>query len=253
MDPYIEGQQWEDFHTDFITGIRAALLPQLRPRYVARIEKRIYLEREPDDEVRPIRPDVAVIRTTLVPAGPPVGSAAPSPPFSIPLMMPEEHREAFLEVRLRETGELVTVIEVLSPTNKRRHSDGWREYHSKRDAVLRSPVHLVELDLLRGGERVPTARPLPPGDYYVLVSREQRRPMADVWPFTIQDSLPNIPIPLIEADGDVALDLQAVFTTVYDRAGYDYSLDYRHGTVPPLDEEEARWSEARLRDAGQLD
>src|SRR5690348_12978969 len=99
MDPYIEGQQWEDFHTDFITGIRAALLPLLRPKYVARLERRVYLERPPEQEVRSIRPDVAVVRTLPASAsGGAQGNGAPVPPFSIPLMIPEERREAFIEV-----------------------------------------------------------------------------------------------------------------------------------------------------------
>jgi hypothetical protein len=89
--------------------------------------------------------------------------------------MPERVREAFLTIRERETMEVVTVIEVLSPGNKQAGSDGRREYLRKRRDVLLSATHLVELDLLRGGERLPTIEPLPPGDYYAFVCRRQHR------------------------------------------------------------------------------
>jgi hypothetical protein len=42
------------------------------------------------------------------------------------------------------------------------------------------------------------------------------------------------------------LDLQAIFTTVYDRAGYDYSLDYRHTLMPPLSEADQVWAQQLL-------
>jgi hypothetical protein len=105
--------------------------------------------------------------------------------------MPEEVREAYLEVRRRGTRELVTVIEVLSPTNKRPGSTGRAEYLAKRRTVLLSAAHLAEVDLLRGGERMPTAEPLPAADYSLLVSRALRRPMAEVWPFTRRDPIPS--------------------------------------------------------------
>jgi hypothetical protein len=243
MDPYIEGQLWEDFHVAFYTEVRSALVPQLQPRYVAVIERRVYLEHTPDPETLVIIPDVTVAKERYSLARPEsAGVAVLTEPVRVPLRMPERIREAYLEICLRATHEVVTVIEVLSPGNKRVGSDGQREYLAKREAVLLSSVHLVELDLLRGGERVPMAAPTPPADYYALVSREQRRPTADVWPIQLRSPLPGIPIPLAGSDPDVALDLQAVFDRAYDRSGYQYSLSYRHGTVPPLRDEDAAWA-----------
>jgi len=199
MDPFIEGQDWEDFHTGFIAELSAALVPHVRPKYVVRKERRVYLP------------------------------------------MPEERREAFLTLRERETMEVVTVIELLSPANKRHGGDGRREYLSKRESILGSTTHLVELDLLRGGERLPTVEPLPPGDYYAFVCR-QRRYQAEVYAWTLREPLPAVRIPLAGDDPDVTIDLEEVFTSTYDRAGYDYSLDYTRPIRPPLPERDASWA-----------
>jgi hypothetical protein len=142
--------------------------------------------------------------------------------------------------------EVVTVIEVLFPGNKRVGSDGQREYLRKRGDVLLSATHLVELDLLRGGERLPTIEPLPPGDYYAFVCRRQRRFQAEVYAWLLPQPLPPIPVPLAEADADIVLDLQAICTTVYDCAGYDYSLNYRQTIAPPLSDAEQAWAQQLL-------
>ena len=103
-------------------------------------------------------------------------------------------------------------------------------------------THLVELDLLRAGERLPTLDPLPPADFYVFVSRAPRRPHAEVFPWTLRRRLPTIAVPLADSDPDISLDLQRAFTTVYDRAGYDYALDYQRPVEPPLAEADAAWA-----------
>ena len=137
--------------------------------------------------------------------------------------------------------DVITVIAVLSPGNKRANSDGRREYLRKREEVLLSDTHLVELDLLRGGARLPTLQLLPPGDYYVFVCRRQQRFQAAVYAWELRRPLPPIPVPLAETDPDAVLDLQALFTTVYARAGYDYSLNYRRTIAPPLSEGDRVW------------
>jgi len=164
--------------------------------------------------------------------------------------MPERKREAFLTIRERESMAVVTIIEVLSPGNKRPSSDGRREYLSKRESVLQSAIHLVELDLLRGGECLPTIELLPPADYYVFVCRAERRPKAEVYGWLLRQRLPTIPIPLAEADPDVTLDLQSIVNTVYDRAGYDYSLDYHRHFEPPLSDADAIWVQQLLAGVG---
>jgi hypothetical protein len=44
MDPFIESQIWEDFHHALIEVIRESLIPHTRPRYVVRVEERVYVE-----------------------------------------------------------------------------------------------------------------------------------------------------------------------------------------------------------------
>jgi hypothetical protein len=115
---------------------------------------------------------------------------------------------------------------------------------TKRSGLLRSPVHFVEIDLLRGG------RPLPPedrpgGPYSVVVSRAGMRPQADFWPFGLHDPLPTVPIPLKAADGDARLDLRAILDRVYDESGYGYFL-YHHEPDPPLIGEEERWARSLI-------
>ncbi len=238
MDPFFEGQRWPDFHHRLISAIADALTPALRPRYEARIEERVYVERESDLAIGVVRPDISIVQETPQNGG---GMATIAPPARLAIAMPVEHREAFIEIRIVPSGELVTVIEVLSPANKRAGSDGRSEYLRKRQAVLGSRVHLLELDLLRGGQRMPMADPLPPADFYVIASRARTRPVADVWHFALRDPLPVVGVPLAGGDPDLALDLQAEFTSIYDRAGYDYTLRYQQEVAPPLAPEDTEW------------
>lgn len=198
MDPFLEFQEWEDFHTRWNIVVSDLLAPRVEPRYIVRVERRAYAE----------------------------------------LPMPQHRREVYLVIRLRETMEAVTVLETLSPPNKRGGGDGRREYLEKRLAVLQTPSHLVELDLLRGGLRLPMITPLPPADYYAIVSRRERRPSAAVYAWSLRHPLPTIPVPLKAGDSDVPLDLQAAFNIVYDRARYDLSLDYNSDLQLPPDEQE---------------
>jgi hypothetical protein len=250
MDPFIEGQKWEDFHHEIISVVRESLVPRVRPRYEVSVEERVYVERQTNGRRGLIIPDVTVLgpesRETpskeAVAAVPAVAVA----PVVLTLPMPEHKREAFLTIRERETMEVVTVIEVLSPDNKRPGADGRREYLRKRETVIESDAHLIELDLLRGGERLPTVETPPPADYYAFVSRANRRPKVEVYPWTLRQPLPTIPVPLASDDPDVLLDLQSIFNTVYDRAGYDYSLDYRRPIEPPLSETDVTWAQQLL-------
>jgi hypothetical protein len=243
MDPFLELQEWEDFHYSLNAAIRDALSPRLAPRYLVRAERRVYVEFPGDPDPLFYRPDVTVIWTGEAAGGTAVATEPTTSlkPFECELPMPEERRETYLLIRLQETMEVVTVLETLSPANKRPGGDGRREYLKKRESLLQSPSHLVELDLLRGGARLPMMSPLPPADYYAIVSRRQRRPAAAVYAWTIRDRLPTLPVPLKAGDPDVPLDLQAVFTTVYDRARYDLSLNYSLDLQPPLGDDATAW------------
>lgn len=156
-----------------------------------------------------------------------------------------------VEIRDMHERRLVTSIEVLSPSNKR--GDGREEYLAKRRRVLLGTAHLIEIDLLRKGQRLPMKEPLPPAPYYAYVGRFEIRPVTDVWPISLERALPQIPIPLLAEDPDVMLDLQLALTTVYDLSDYDLEIDY---TKPPdmsFSPKEAAWSDwsdSHLRSVG---
>jgi hypothetical protein len=153
-------------------------------------------------------------------------------------------------VEVREVGtlRLVTAIEILSPSNKQPGHDACEEYLRKRRALLRSEAHLIEIDLLRGGQRPPLERPVPPAPYYVTLSRASRRPRVEVWPIQLRDKLPTLPVPLLHPDPDAPLDLAGVVAAVYGRGAYARLIDYRQPPPPPsLSDAEAAWLDERLR------
>ena len=249
MDPFIEGYEWEDFHINLITAIQSTLVPKLRPDYAIRAEKRIYIE-NPYDDPRLIRPDLTIIRDPLGLRGsrsPARSSSAMLEPVERTLPGPVDIEETYLVIRHLETSEVITVIELLSPSNKRANAEGREEYLAKREEILRSKTNLVEIDLLRGGLRLPTVEPLPPGDFFAFVCRARRRRKVDVYAWPLNHPLPTIPIPLATDDREVPLDLQAVFDTVYDRAGYDYTINYTQPIVPTLNESDTAWASALLK------
>ncbi|MGD1909007.1 MAG: DUF4058 family protein [Leptolyngbyaceae cyanobacterium] len=236
MDPYLEQPTfWSAFHSRLIVAIADALSPKLRPRYYIEVETRIYKDAGellvgiPDGVVlsrsqgsSADRGDAPAIETAV---------AAKSRPQQVTLPMPVEIKERYLEVREAGTDAVITVIEVLSPKNKRQGS-GRTAYGTKRQAILTSTSHLIELDLLRGDDPLPMAGADSLGHYHVLVSRSSRRPQADLYGFKVQEPLPVFPLPLKGSDEFIEVDLAQIFSGVYDRASYDLRIDY--GQPPPL-------------------
>jgi len=151
----------------------------------------------------------------------------------------EEIRETYIKILHGPDRSLVSVLELLSPTNKA--DIGFGDYLSKRGALLRQRVHLVELDLLIGGTRVHTARPLPGGHYYAIVARWDRRPDAEVYAWTIRDRLPEIRVPLKVPDPDIRVDLAPVFATAFERGRYVRSLRYERNPEVPVVPEDIAW------------
>ena len=235
VDPYIEAHDyWQDFHHRFLTYACDAISEVLPRTYFAQLGEKLRLAEIPGRASRLTLPDVTVLKRDRPALGTNVreskGSrAAVLEPVSVPLpSVFMEVRDAWIEIRQGSRQKAIASIEVLSPTNKA--GAGFAEYLLKRRKSIRQKIHLVEIDLLLRGDRLPMGKPLPPGDYFALVSRAEKRPDSDVYAWTIRDPLPSIPIPLAAPDPDVILDLAAVFNITYDRARYAELLDY---SVPP--------------------
>jgi len=246
MDPHIEGQIWKDFHGAFLYELRAELVRQVRPGYEVLAQEDVYVEYAEERPRRTIEPDLLISG-----AAPRAGRSAtetvspPSVPIPLPALALDEERHTYLEIRRMPGRRLVTVLELLSATNKQPGDKARQRYLEKRRDIQASSVHLVELDLLRGGVRLPMEEPLPPAAFYMLVSRWERRPIADVTGLSLRAPLPGLVVPLLDTDTAV-VDLQGVFESVYGRGGYDYVLDYSTPAVPPLDEEDGVWAAARV-------
>lgn len=246
MDPYLEGSEWGSLHVALCAEIARQLAPQLRPRYIVRTMRRFVTDSEEDVAISagPMYPDVGVTPRSIGEAV----SAWGEPPLHMTLALVAPEPRVAVEIRDASGHGLVTALELLSLANKR--GDGRAEYLARRQRLLHSAVHLVEIDLLRSGRRLPLREPLPPAAYFAYVSRADQRPVAEVWPIRLEQPLPTIPIPLRAPDPDAALDLQAALTAVYDDLGYDLAIDYRQPPEVPLDAEAAQWARRRLQDAG---
>ncbi|MBM84227.1 MAG: hypothetical protein CMJ78_27040 [Planctomycetaceae bacterium] len=241
MDPFIEGQFWSDFHLEMIASLRAALVPQLRPKYIANVERNVFLIKDLGEYGRQIVPDVHVVQVDEAwdSSVSSASTATLAGPLTFTLPMSVEQPQAGIRIIDREQRRVVTAIEVLPPWNKT--GDGRQQYLEKRDELLASSTNLVEIDLLRGGQRLPTIEELPKRDFFAFVSRYRRLPNTHVYAWMLRDGMPSLPIPLADDDPDVTLDLQLAFNTTYERAGYDYSLNYKQAVKPSLSDADQSW------------
>jgi hypothetical protein len=239
MNPYLEQESvWHDFHERFCTVAAELLTGQVRPNYIVKIDEQVYIhELQAGSHHLLGRADVAVSR----PHGEkPAGSSVAVLEAPARVRLPEVDVESlsFLEIRDRESWQLVTAVELLSYSNKYAGPDR-DQYLAKRGRLLASAAHLVEIDLLRGGPRLP-CEGLPDCAYYALVSRVEERFQAGVWPIQLRDRLPVIPIPLRAPHGDAHLDLQQILDRIYDAAGYEDYI-YRGQPHPRLAPDDAAW------------
>lgn len=245
MNLYLEQEDvWLDFHDSMLPAIRDAVTPQVRPDYIVKIEQQVFIH-EPDaneliflgkGDVRLSQGRHARTRS----GGAATATAAPTR-IRIPSVQFEQH--LFLEIRDRKNRELVTVLEMLSPANKKSGPDR-EQYLAKRGKLLRGNVHFIEIDLLRGWPRMPM-EPEIACDYCILVSRVEERPEASLWPLKLRDRLPKLPIPLRAPRPDANVDLQQILNDVYDRAGYADYL-YEDLPVPRLSRRDASWAKSLL-------
>lgn len=255
MDPYLEGPMWSMFHNSLIEELARQLTPLLWPRYKVRPGERVVVAAPDPVETIPPRdrlPDVGVFaaRGNSDKPLPSVDSPMEAGPLILEIeAAPPSVVQTFLEIRAADGGQLVTAIEVLSPTNKR--GPGASEYRTKRREILASETHFIEIDLLRVGERFPVAGPLPSVPYFVILSRSNLRPRIEVWPISIDAVLPRVPIPLLAGDPDSELDLQLAVRSVYDLYHYDADINYLRPPSLPLPLEQTEWAEKLLQEAGR--
>jgi len=228
----------------------------MRPRYHARIGERVYILEPP----HALYPDVLLIgHPVREPALVDVYTQAPAvavaeEELQAPVILtlpPVEHREPFIEIVHAAGGEVVTVIEVLSPANKT-SGEGHRLYHRKQQEVLNSAAHLVEIDLLAEGLHTVAISEegkasLASHRYLISVNRAPDKYRFEVYPIPLQHRLPRFGVPLREPDPDVALYLQAVFTQCYDNGGYADFVDYRQPPPVTLSPEDAAWVDGLLK------
>jgi Protein of unknown function (DUF4058) len=245
MDPYLEASTiWPNVHTSLMTIFQEQLNPLLAPKYLAELETQVVIDHL-DDDVQIVRPDVSLTTPQEETGSPSVVAVAEPRPIRLRVPLDIPTRLVSVYIRQRQTETLVAVIELLSPVNKRR-GEGRTEYLEKRRAFLRARVHLIEIDLLRSYPRMPFDDPLPPSDYLVMVAKAGERPHCSVWPISVRQPLPTIPIPLLDPDPPVPLALGPSLCTAYERARYDLRVDYRQPPMPPLTPDDAAWAEALL-------
>jgi hypothetical protein len=217
MDPYLESPSlWPDVHNRLINIFAEQISSLLPPRYVAELETQLVIDDRINDPISAV-PDVTITETKPAPT-----------------------RITSIYVKRIEGDELVTIIELLSPSNKR-HGKDRQKYVQKLFHFYETGVHLVEIDLLRQGARVPLVG-LPKTDYLAMVSRTYDRPNCDVWPIGLREPLPVLPIPLLRPDRDMPLDLAKALRTAYERAHYERRINYNAPATPPLKSKDATWA-----------
>jgi hypothetical protein len=263
MDPYLESSGvWEDFHHHLISEIQNAVTARLPANYVARAGERSYVVLFSSEDLdlhwhriqsdvgitQPVEAAVATARASGLSTS---GTATDDEPVTMHAFVEAEFREAFIEIStLSPERKLVTTIEVLSPSNKRPGTEGWRQYLRKRQAHLDREANLVEIDLLRGGQRMPMREEWPASPYYVLTCWKRSAPACKVWPAFFDRPLPKLTVPLTPPDADLTLDLQPMVDAIYDRSRYAADVDYRRPCRPALDERTVAWLAERLNQRG---
>jgi hypothetical protein len=263
MDPWME-TFWEDVHQRALTYAADALQEQLPPGLRARLQERVYVE-TPVERLREIAPDVRVVEHPRLPnvrhvAKPPAGDesdggVAVAEPIFVKVAPDDEVVESAIDiVDTRAGSRLVTAIELLSRSNKRPGA-GMVKYRQKQAEVVAARANLVEIDLLRGGQRVLLCPPenIPPDyrtPYQVCVYRAANPTGCEVYDVPLRQRLPIIRVPLRDGDDDATLDLQALIRRTYHNAAYDF-LDYAAEPVPPLPPEDAAWADDLLKRAGK--
>jgi hypothetical protein len=253
MDPYLE-QYWQDVHASLMIYARDQLEEQLPGNMIARVEERIVFEIEGARE-RWVYPDVKILEREG--RGFPGGAVATPIAVADPVIVEyqgEPTTETYINILEAGPGQrLVTVIEILSLTNKLA-GEGQRRYRQKQVELCDAGVSLVEIDLLRRGERVTSVPPklLPKRvrtTYQVCVRRGWTPWRWEIYPVPLQSRLPGIRIPLRQKDEDIRLDLQAIVDLAYRKGRYGATIAYDAPPEAPLTRQDGKWIRTVLKKA----
>lgn len=254
MNPYLETRGlWPEAHNRLIGAIAAFLRRNLPLRYSVTTEERVAIGHNPPEDThrRYGIPDVVISGAAPHPA--PGRTRRETGPAAVSVVIPETYqtRQQFLTVREQSRVHAVTVLEILSPSNKYRGS-GRREYNDKRLRILESATHLVEIDLVRVGDPLPVEGYDGDAAYRILVSRNESRPMAELYPFGLQSAIPDIVLPLLDDTDEPILRLGEFVNDIYLQGYYGVGtlIDYNEDPAGPLSDDDRRWLDGLLRDQG---
>ncbi|MFO0844385.1 MAG: DUF4058 family protein [Gemmataceae bacterium] len=209
MDPYLEDEAlWPAFHHQMVMCLYQTLLPGLVERYRARVCQRRYVTEQ-------------ALFTSI---------------------LREERQEDLLEVRQRNDGRLITLVEVVSPANKTTQA-GRAAYLEKRREGRSAGASLVEIDLvLQGQPTLDFSRDgLPEWDYAVTVTRSTQPDRYEIYTATLQKRLPRFRLPLASDDRDTVLDLHTVFSRCYEQGDFAAKIDYGRDPSTVLDDDDRKW------------
>jgi len=254
MDPYLESH-WGDIHQRIITYSSDALQRALPDDLLARVEERVYVESDEGVRLWSIGPDTRIheLKGTSVASSLSSNGVAVAEPQIFMKEQAEEITEGSIVIREADGARVITIIEFLSPANKA-GGEGTRLYKQKQADVLRSESSLVEIDLIRDGQRVlmlrPHRIPFEFRDYYLAcICRGWRPQQIELYAISLRERLPALPIPLRPHEAPIALDLQAILDQCYENGRYS-KLDYRRPCEPTLKREDLVWAEDLLKEAG---
>lgn len=256
MNPYLEDPRlWTGFHQWFITSLASHMNAQFPPNYVANVETRVYIEKA--ETLRLITPDILLSQMTPSASASASRAALADPPYKV-VLEPHEVRESFIQILHLRNGEhqVVTVVELLSPTNKLPNSEGRKQCLSKQAELLQSTTSLIEIDLLHQGEHTVAVPAEIVGrhsawDYIISLHRGWAGGQAfEYWLVRLPERLPKIWVPLAQGDPDEVVDLQAVLDKVYQEGRYGMLIDYSQEPPVPLSDEMNRWVQEHLKAQG---
>jgi hypothetical protein len=221
MDPYLESPtHWSDFHSTFIHALRESINHQLPAGYIARIDEQ---ETTTNSVLEP-PPGVCAADCAISRGGTNYVVLSDT-------QFLDRHIERYIRIVRLPSWELVTVLELLSPTRK--YGDGRGEYMHRRGQLRQHGVNLVELDLLRAGVRIEFSAPPPPAHYFAFVSRACTPAATEAYPWSVRMRLPSVPLPLVPPDADVTVGLAAPFAVAYERGRSWKLIDYTKPPPPP--------------------